>query len=72
MFMYQTGGAYASDDQAIAQAQLDTALRMPGCYMVAPSYPVTAKGGHLDANGYRWLGAQFGKVMHHVLTQRKD
>jgi hypothetical protein len=72
MFMYQTGGAYASNDQAIAQAQLDTALRMPGCYMVAPSYPVTAKGGHLDANGYRWLGAQFGKVMHRVLTLRED
>jgi hypothetical protein len=72
MFMYQTGGAYASDDQAIAQAQLDTALLMPGCYMVAPSYPVTAKGGHLDANGYRWLGAQFGKVMHQVLTLRED
>lgn len=72
MFLHQTGGAYASDDLAIAQAQLDAALLLPGCYMAAPSYPVTAKGGHLDANGYRWLGAQFGKVMHRVLTLGED
>jgi hypothetical protein len=49
-------------------AQLDMALGLPGCFMVGPVYPVTDKGGHLDANGYRWLGAQFGKAMHRVLT----
>lgn len=37
--------------------------------MVAPVYPLPhTPSGHLDANGYRWLGAQFGKVMHRVLT----
>jgi hypothetical protein len=68
MFLYQTGGAYASTDNAVAQAQLDVALDTPLCFLAAPVYPVTDKGGHLDANGYRWLGAQFGKVMHRVLT----
>jgi hypothetical protein len=68
LFTYQTGGAYASDELGVVMAQLDTALGLPGCFMVGPAYPVTDKGGHLDANGYRWLGAQFGKVMHRVLT----
>jgi hypothetical protein len=69
MFLYQTGGAYASPDNAVAQAQLEAALELPGCFLAAPSYPMTDKGGHLDANGYRWLGAQFGKAMHRVLCQ---
>jgi len=68
LFTYQTGGAYASDELGVAMAQLDLALGLPGCFMASPVYPVTDKGGHLDANGYRWLGAQFGKVMHRVLT----
>jgi hypothetical protein len=69
LFLYQTGGAYASDSMSIPMAQLETALEVPGVFLAAPVYPVTDKGGHLDANGYRWLGAQFGKVMHHVLTR---
>ena len=68
LFTYQTGGAYASDELGVAMAQVDAGLGLPGCFMVGPVYPVTDKGGHLDANGYRWLGAQFGKVMHRVLT----
>ena len=48
-------------------AQLDCAYHLPNWFLVAPSYPVTEKGGHLDPNGYRWLGQQFGKVMHKVL-----
>ena len=72
MFLHQTGGAYATDENAIPQAQLEAALEIPGCYLAAPAYPVTSKGGHLDANGYRWLGAQFGKVMHRVLSLGQD
>ncbi len=68
MFTYQTGGDYSSDHMAIPQGQLELALSEPGVFMAAPVYPVTSKIGHLDANGYRWLGAQFGKVMHRVLT----
>ena len=69
LFLYQTGGAYAHDGHAVAMAQLDAALSDPGCFMVGPAYPVPDKAGHLDPNGYRWLGAQFGKVMHRVLTR---
>lgn len=72
LFLYQTGGAYAQDDHAVAMAQLDVALSDPGCFMVGPAYPVPDKGGHLDPNGYRWLGAQFGKVMHRVLGRGED
>lgn len=72
MFIHQTGGAYATETNAIPQAQLETALEVPGWFLAAPVYPVTSKGGHLDANGYRWLGAQFGKVMHRVLTLNED
>lgn len=69
IFTYQTGGAYASDGNDIPQAQLELALESPGIVMVAPVYPLPhTRSGHLDANGYRWLGAQFGKVMHRVLN----
>jgi hypothetical protein len=69
MFYAQTSGSYASEDLGVAQAQLDIALG-GGRFLVAPTYQVTSKAaGHLDANGYRWLGAQFGKVFHRVLTR---
>ena len=68
LFLYQTGGVYANDDHTVGMAQLEVALSDPGCFMVGPAYPVPDKAGHLDPNGYRWLGAQFGKVMHQVLT----
>jgi len=72
LFSYQTGGFFSNRTNSIAQAQFDFALATPGVFMVAPTYPVTAKLGHLDANGYRWLGAQFGKAMHRVLTLWQD
>jgi hypothetical protein len=72
VFTYQTGGAYATDRNEVPMAQLRAALEIPGVFMAAPVYPVTDKGGHLDANGYRWLGAQFGKVLHLVLTEGRD
>ncbi len=69
VFTHQVSGLYVRDatDMAIPMAQLDCAYALPDWFMVAPSYPVTEKGGHLDPNGYRWLGQQFGKVMHKVL-----
>ncbi|MBH1633659.1 hypothetical protein I5U65_00480 [Stenotrophomonas maltophilia] len=69
-FTYQTGAQYARDNNelAIGRAQIDLAQRN-GVFLAAPNAPYTDKGGHLDANGYRWLGMQFGKVMHKVLTK---
>ena len=69
VFTHQVGGMYVRDVTAmsIPMAQLDCASELPDWFVAAPAYPVTEKGGHLDPNGYRWLGQQFGKVMHKVL-----
>lgn len=69
VFSYQTAASYVrnSNNLAISQAQLEAAKEFRDWYLVAPSYPYTDKNGHLDPNGYRWLGIQFGKVMHQVL-----
>ena len=66
---YQTGGRYTNNTVSIGQAQLELALERPGWFLAAPSYPVTDKHGHLDANGSRWLGTQLGKVWHRVAVQ---
>jgi hypothetical protein len=69
-FTYQTGAQFTVDtfDLAIGQAQWELSEEEPGWYLAAPVYPVTDAGGHLDANGYRWLGQQFGKAMTRVLV----
>ena len=69
IFTHQVSGIYVRDahELSVQMAQLDCAFTLPDWFLVAPAYPVTEKGGHLDANGYRWLGQQFGKVMHKVL-----
>ena len=67
-FTYQTNMGYTQDNLAIGQAQLNLALSQPGWYLVTPDYPVTDKGSHPDANGYRWMGCQFAKVMNLVLN----
>ncbi len=64
----QTSGAYADDALGVAQAQLEVALERPGVLLAAPTYPYPERRGHPDANGQRWLGAQFGKVLHRALT----
>lgn len=70
IFSYQTAMYYVQDSNflGVSMAQLEASQEFQDWYLVAPSYPVTGKsGGHLDPNGYRWLGMQFGKVMHQVL-----
>lgn len=71
---YQTGGSYTDDtyNLAIGMAQLDMADQVPGCYLATPVYQVTDKNGHLDPNGYRWAGMQFGKVLHRILDRGVD
>ena len=68
ILLYQASGAYAHDDMGVPQAQLDLALARPGVFLVGPTYPYPEQRGHMDGNGYRWLGAQFGKVLHRVLN----
>lgn len=78
-FLYQTTGAYTRDvDGAgnpglhVGMAQINVSNARGDTFMVGPSYPYTDKEYHLDANGSRWMGVQFGKVMHRVLVQRRN
>ncbi len=68
---YQTSGYWAEDGLGVAQAQYELSLESPGWFLAAPCYPVTDKGTHLDANGSRWLGLQFGKVWHRVVVEKR-
>ncbi|MFL3339462.1 hypothetical protein ACJ0NE_15135 [Klebsiella oxytoca] len=70
-FTYQTSGSWVVDStkMAIGNAQIRMGDTVPGVWVSAPSYPVTDKGGHLDPNGYRWLGMQFGKVLHRIIDR---
>lgn len=79
MFVYQTYGAVTG------QAQLLATDRDPDIMMVAPTYmmatsldsaqphPGAPWGSwiHLAADGERWLGEQFAKVMHRTLVEKK-
>ncbi|MDZ2276474.1 hypothetical protein [Klebsiella pneumoniae] len=69
--IYQTGGSYTRDAarMSIGEAQLDICAADPNVVMASPNYMVTGKGGHPDANGYRWLSMQFGKVLHRAIDR---
>ncbi|WP_343558245.1 hypothetical protein [Klebsiella aerogenes] len=71
---YQTSGSWTVDStgMAIGNAQVEMALTVPGVWLATPSYFVTDKGGHLDPNGYRWMGMQFGKVEHRIIDRGVD
>lgn len=67
---YQTGDSFTRDDNdlSIGMAQWELSEEEPGWYLAAPNYPVTNVDGHLDSNGYRWLGQQMGKAAARVLV----
>jgi len=66
MFTYQPGPNFVDEVITIGEAFLQLA-EAGTIYLAAPVYPVTDKGTHLDPNGERWMGMQFGKVLHKVL-----
>ncbi|MBK5782537.1 hypothetical protein JKA56_28390, partial [Klebsiella pneumoniae] len=72
--LYQTSGSWTCDstNMSIGEAQLDICAADANVMMASPAYAVTDKGGHLDANGYRWLGMQFGKVLHRAIDRRQN
>ncbi|HDZ0449674.1 TPA: hypothetical protein RRU00_004382 [Klebsiella pneumoniae] len=72
--LYQTSGSWTRDstNMSIGEAQLDICAADANVMMASPAYAVTDKGGHLDANGYRWLGMQFGKVLHRAIYRRQN
>ena len=45
-------------------AQLEASNEYKDIICTGPIYPMTARGGHLDANGYRWFGEILGKVYY--------
>lgn len=67
---YQTGAGYTRDADALSvgMAQWELSEEQPNWHLACPVYPVVDKGGHLDPNGSRWIGAQLGKVLHRVLV----
>ena len=71
---YQTGGSYSSDVNglAIAMAQLELSEERDNWVMATPVYPYTDKFGHMDSNGYRWIGKQHAKVWHRVVELGQD
>ncbi|WP_424741076.1 hypothetical protein [Klebsiella pneumoniae] len=72
--LYQTSGSWTRDstNMSIGEAQLDICAADANVMMASPAYAVTDKGGHLDANGYRWLGMQFGKVLHRAIDRHQN
>ncbi|MFJ4117007.1 hypothetical protein ACIPV9_11415 [Pseudomonas psychrophila] len=71
---YQTGGSYSSDVNglAIGMAQLELAEERENWVMATPVYPYTDKYGHMDSNGYRWIGKQHAKVWNRVVELGQD
>ncbi|MDE7495658.1 MAG: hypothetical protein K2M67_02290 [Muribaculaceae bacterium] len=61
---YQTGGQYVRDRLSIAMAQLEAANENADIIMAGSPYPCTDRGGHLDANGYRWFGEMLAKAYY--------
>lgn len=70
---YQVGAQYTRGRTLnIGMAQLEAANETEDIICAGPVYPMTDRGGHLDANGYRWYGEMLGKAYYRtkVLGQR--
>ncbi|SDH47646.1 hypothetical protein [Bacteroides ovatus] len=69
---YQTGAQYMRDTLAISMAQLEASNENADVICAGPVYPMTDRGGHLDANGYRWFGEMLGKVYYQTQVKGKE
>ncbi|AGQ31593.1 hypothetical protein M495_14270 [Serratia liquefaciens ATCC 27592] len=74
IFMVQTGASFTVDthDMAIGMAQIEMANELDHVFLVGGYYPYTDKNGHLDSNGYRWLGEKIAEIMFRVIFLRQD
>ena len=61
---YQTGAQYVRRTIEIGMAQLQAANENDDMVMAGSPYPCTDRGGHLDANGYRWFGEMLAKAYY--------
>ena len=73
---YQTGGVYTKEKSGVGlyvgMAQIEMSDENEDVFLASPNYPYPDKNGHLDPNGYRWLGCQFGKVLHRIVDRGQD
>jgi hypothetical protein len=74
VYLFQTGGQFASDAQqlAVARAQLAVADEMEGVYLALNNGRVPDKDGHLTSNGSHWNGLQGGKVATRTIIHGED
>lgn len=61
---YQVGAQYVRDKVSIGMAQLQAANEYDDIIMAGSPYPYPDRGGHLDANGYRWFGEMLAKAYY--------
>ncbi len=61
--VYQPAGQYIrGKEMAITMAMLEASNKESDIICAGPTYPMCDRGGHYDANGYRWYGEMLGKV----------
>lgn len=78
-FTYQTGASYTNNVDStgkqglhVGMAQLELANQRNDTFLFSPIYPFTDKNGHLDSNGYRWVGNMLAKVYKQVVLDGKN
>ena len=66
-------GYHVHFNNPIDMALLRTSNTSKGKFILAtPSYRVTDRNGHLDANGYRWCGEFFAKVWYKRVIAKQN
>lgn len=69
---YQTGAQYTRGKTLeIGMAQLEIANENPDVFCAGPVYQMSDRGGHLDANGYRWYGEMIAKAYLKTINSGK-
>jgi hypothetical protein len=69
---YQTGAQYTRGKTLeIGMAQLEIANENSDVFCAGPVYQMSDRGGHLDANGYRWYGEMIAKAYLKTINSGK-
>ncbi len=69
---YQVGAQYTKGKTLeIGMAQLETANEYDDVFCAGPVYQMSDRGGHLDANGYRWYGEMIAKAYLRTINSGK-
>ena len=69
---YQVGAQYTKGKTLeIGMAQLEMANEYDDVFCAGPVYQMSDRGGHLDANGYRWYGEMIAKAYLRTINSGK-